>query len=386
MRPTAGKIAVVFHDFPLGGSERIAIRLANTWAAAGRRVTAFCGSTQGPLADLIGSNVKVVSCTPEIPRGIGSRRRLGNALATFLAKDRTDALFIPGNFHWPVLPAIARLPCEDRPITIAQISTPLYRHGRGAVEQAGYNLLTRYRFSCVDRAIALSPSTVSEADRILGRSITQFIRLPVLDQCNVADAVQQASGKVIVAAGRLVSEKGFDVALRAFAHLNDPEARLVIVGDGPRRPQLESLAQTLGVADRVEMPGYVSDIAPWLAKARVFLLSSFYEGFGAVIVEALAAGKPVVSTDCTPAVRDLLNTVDGCAVAPIGDAQGLGDALRRVLSRPAPSPQSLVRSVAGYSMGPIADEYLNVFDDVHAAKIRLGSSATQQLASDMAYV
>jgi glycosyltransferase involved in cell wall biosynthesis len=386
MRQTAGKIAVVFHDFPLGGSERIAIRLMNTWAKAGRHVTAFCGAMRGPLAGMIGGNIEVVSCTPEIPRGGGSRRRLGNALAAFLDRGRPDALFIPGNFHWPVLPAVARLPRDKRPVIIAQISTPLFRHGRGPLEQAGYNMLTRYRFGCVDRAIALSPSMVSDADRILGRPITQFIRLPVLDGNDDGGTVQQASGKTIVAAGRMVAEKGFDVALRAFAHVNDPEARLIIVGDGPRRAQLKNLAQTLGVADRVEMPGYVPDISAWLAQARVFLMSSFYEGFGAVIVEALAAGRPVVSTDCTPAVHDLLYGLEGCAVAPIGDARKLGEALRSVLAQPAPQIQSLTSAVAGYSMAPIADEYLGVFDSIHAAKLRSGLPATQQLADGMAYV
>jgi glycosyltransferase involved in cell wall biosynthesis len=60
------------------------------------------------------------------------------------------------------------------------------------------------------------------------------------------------------------------------------------------------------VADRVRLPGYVPDIRPWLAIARTFLLTSWYEGYAAVIVEALGAGRPVVSTDCTPAARELL--------------------------------------------------------------------------------
>lgn len=367
MGDKARTIAIVLHDLPLGGSERIAVRLANRWAALGREVTLFCGSRQGPLAQMIDAGVRVIEADPPIPRGPGSRKALGNAAAAYVAQHRPDILFAPGNYHWPVLPAIDALPADQRPGVVAQIGTPLYRHGRGVLAQIPYNLKTRRQLRGVDQAISLSDDMTEDANRVLGRRITQRIALPALDDDDHA-FTPPPEGKTILAAGRLVKEKGFDIALRAFALLGDPDAELVIVGEGERRAELEALAAELGVADRVRLPGYVPDIRPWLEEARAFLLTSWYEGYAAVIVEALGAGRPVVSTDCTPAARDLLSDGLHGRVARIGDAEGLAEGLRQVLNAPAPDPAALARSVASYRIGPIAEAYLQVFDAVVAKR------------------
>lgn len=377
MGDNARTIAIVLHDLPLGGSERIAVRLANRWAALGRRVVLFCGTREGPLADLIQADVQVVEADPPIPRGRGSRKALGRATAAFVAQRRPDILFVPGNYHWPILPAVDALPADQRPGVVAQIGTPLYRHGRSALAQIPYNLKTRRQLRRIDRAISLSDSMTDDANRALGRRVTQCIRLPALDDDDHA-FVPPAEGKVILAAGRLVKEKGFDVALRAFARLDDKDASLVIVGEGERRAELEALAVELGVAERVRLPGYVPDIRPWLETARAFLLTSFYEGYAAVIVEALGAGRPVVSTDCTPAARELLGVPFNGRVAPIGCAEGLAESLRQVLEAPAPDPRALARSVDAYRLGPIAETYLDVFDAVVAK--RTSAAKTKRFA------
>jgi glycosyltransferase involved in cell wall biosynthesis len=367
MGDNARAIAIVLHDLPLGGSERIAVRLANRWAASGRQVVLFCGSRQGPLADLIDAGVEVVEADPPIPRGRGSRKALGKATAAFVAQRKPDILFVPGNYHWPILPAIDALPADQRPGVIAQIGTPLYRHGRGLLAQIPYNLKTRFQLRRVDRAISLSDSMTEDANRVLGRRVTQRIALPALDDEDHA-FMPPPEGKIILAAGRLVKEKGFDVALRAFALLDDPDAKLVIVGEGERRAELEALAVELGIDDRVRLPGYVPDIRPWLEIARTFLLTSWYEGYAAVIVEALGAGRQVVSTDCTPAACELLSVGLNGRVAALGDAAALAEGLRQVLDTPAPDPRVLAHAVAEYRIGPIAEAYLQVFDAVVAKR------------------
>src|SRR4051812_25597990 len=102
--PSARDVLLVLHDLELGGGERIAIRLANEWAALGRRVTLLCGSRHGPLGPLLSSKVELVECDPPIVRGRGSRKRLGDAVAAFLLRRHIDLLFVPGNYLWPILP------------------------------------------------------------------------------------------------------------------------------------------------------------------------------------------------------------------------------------------------------------------------------------------
>jgi glycosyltransferase involved in cell wall biosynthesis len=319
------------------------------------------------------------------PRDAGSRRRFGTALRGFLEKRPLDVVFVPGNYHWPVLPALASMSRAEAPSIVTQISTPLFRHGRGAIEQIAYNLLTRHRLRVADAAIALSPATVAHANAVLHRKITKYIRLPVLDDAPAVSHLTPATGNIILVAGRMVKEKGFHLAIQALARLEDKSARLVILGDGPQGGNLARLAASLGVADRVEFVGYVPDIAPWLAKARLLLLSSYYEGFGAVLVEALAAGRPVVSTDCTPAINDLIIRLPGCHVTPIGDPIAMAYALEGALAQPAPDPHVLARAVESYRIGPIADAHLDMFDRVHNARAA-GVALPERFAEEVAYV
>ena len=109
----------------------------------------------------------------------------------------------------------------------------------------------------------------------------------------------------IVAIGRLSPEKGHGLLLRAMSLMRTREARLTLVGEGPRRRHLEEQARHLGIAERVRFAGWQENIWPWLAQARVFALPSRTESFGNVVVEALAAGLPVIST-ATPGPAEIL--------------------------------------------------------------------------------
>ncbi|MGA7980714.1 MAG: glycosyltransferase, partial [Chromatiaceae bacterium] len=112
---------------------------------------------------------------------------------------------------------------------------------------------------------------------------------------------------VILGAGRLTSQKDFATLVRAFALLAaDVDHRLLIIGDGAERAALERLAAELGVAERVTFPGFVEDPLSYMCRARLFVLSSAWEGFGNVLVEAMAVGTPVVSTDCPSGPREIL--------------------------------------------------------------------------------
>lgn len=357
------KILVVLHDLPLGGTERVALRLADAWAKAGHQVTLLCGSANGPQADLVSPAVSLVECDPPIPRGLGSRLRLGKAVARRLRRHPVDVLFVPGNFHWSVGRSVARALGAARPAIVAQVSSPIHRHGRRGLKQWAFENGARARLRDADALVTLSPQTLPEVDALMGRQIATAIPLPALD--DDASPLTIASGKLIVAAGRLAPEKGYDIALQAFAKVEDQDARLVFVGDGPLRADLEALADRLGVADRVEFAGYAPDIRPWLDRARLLLLSSWHEGFGAVIIEALGRGRPVVATRCTPAVEDLLAKAAHGRTAPTGDVDAFAAALQTELATPGPDPDALASAMASYRITPVATAYLDLFQRLH---------------------
>jgi glycosyltransferase involved in cell wall biosynthesis len=364
-------VGLVLHDFSTGGSERIAIRLANRWAASGRRVTIVCGSAEGPLKAMVSPQVAVLEPRPAIPRAPGSRRRLGQAAADAFAVSAPDVLFVPGNYHWPVIaPFITRFRARfgrHAPPVVAQISSPLRRPDRGPLRQALFDHRFRRTMRHVAAAVALADETARHADAILSRRITTTLPLPALEDELACPRPLPLGSQTILAAGRLAPQKDFDLALRAFSRIPQPTARLVILGEGPLRADLQQTAARLGIADRVDMPGFVPDIRPWLDEARVFLLSSRYEGYAAVVIEALAAGRPVVSTDCTPATHELIGRVGCGAVTPVGDVQALADALSAELAATPPDAAVLAAAVDRYRIGPIANAYLEILDRAVAA-------------------
>lgn len=350
-------ILLVLHDFALGGTERIAVRLAGAWVAAGAEVTIFCGAAAGPLAGLLDPRIAVVPADPSVTRARGSRRTLAGALARWLRTGgaRFDGAFVPGNFHWPLVPVLAR---AGLPV-LAQVSAALTKPQRGAVRQRLFDARLRRLLGPAAAVVTLFDAARDRCDRLLGHAVARTIPLPALDD-DAPPPVPAGGDHMILAAGRLVPEKGFATLIAAFAQVRDPAARLVIVGEGPDRPRLERCAERLGVADRVVLPGYAADVRPWLNAARMFVLSSRFEGYPAVLVEALAAGRAVVATACTPATALL----PADAAVPIDDAPALAHAIERTLAAPPPDPARLAASVAHHRIGQVARAYLALFAEI----------------------
>lgn len=175
-----------------------------------------------------------------------------------------------------------------------------------------------------------------------------------------------AGARVLLALGRLVEQKGHDVAIRAMpAVLRDhPEALLVIVGDGPLRPQLAALARELGVAHAVRLPGRSDDVAAWLARAELLVHPSRWEGFGLVLLEAMLAGRPVVASAVSAVPEVVEDGVTGVLVPP-DDAAGLGAALAALLADPARAralgAAGLRRARAEHSVDRMAERTLAVY-------------------------
>ena len=151
----------------------------------------------------------------------------------------------------------------------------------------------------------------------------------------LSDRALASDAKTIVGAGRLENEKGFDRLLSAFAQstTNNPTWRLVIYGDGSQREKLLIQADTLGIRDRFQLPGWVRPLSSELSEATLFCLSSRYEGFPSVLLEAMSMGVPSVSVDCESGPRIIIeHGRNGLLVEP--SAQGLADGIGRMINNP----------------------------------------------------
>ena len=166
---------------------------------------------------------------------------------------------------------------------------------------------------------------------------------------------------LLITSGRLVEAKAHDDLIRAFALTR--AGSLVILGDGPLREDLAALARRLGVAERVWMPGVVEN--PWwfMARSDMFVLSSRHEGFALVIVEALACGVPVVSTDCPSGPAEILEGVPGCKLVPVGDPEALSVAIGATLEGPS---ENIVTDLGKYDPAYVAKQYAEVAAGVMA--------------------
>lgn len=164
------------------------------------------------------------------------------------------------------------------------------------------------------------------------------------------------SGKQILAMGRLVAAKGFDVLLHAWQKVSAqaPGWELIIHGEGEERDALTGLANQLGLGGRVRLPGIADDATLAYAQASAFCLSSRYEGFGLVLIEAMAFGLPIVSTDCETGPRELLTPGQDALVVPVDDADALAGALLDVIRNPEQA--SRLGAAARHKAGTFAME------------------------------
>lgn len=369
--PVAARIAIVLHDFSGGGTERVAIRLANAWAEAGRSVTIVCGTEAGTARDLVGARVRVVRTDRACVRSLTSRSTLGRSLAGYVADNSQDVVFAPGNFHLPVLARFAAAGTSGA-TTICKLSNPLAFLGRSVTQRTIYEFALRRLVRAIDGLVAMSPVLRDEARKVLARADIAMAWEPILADHTVClpRCAALSARPTIVAAGRLEHQKNFALALDAFARSERArDARLVLFGEGSQAKALARRAQRLGIADRVVMPGYRAAIDGDLGCASAFLLTSRYEGYPAVLVEALAAGTPVIATRCSPAIEEI---VGDCPASTIvrGDAGSLAAAIDAVLARGVAHSAGSALLVARHSTAAAAAAYLQLLDATHAAALR----------------
>jgi glycosyltransferase involved in cell wall biosynthesis len=161
----------------------------------------------------------------------------------------------------------------------------------------------------------------------------------------------------------LTRQKDFPTLIRAFAKVRQcRSARLMILGEGEERPHLEALTQELGLTDDVALPGFRENAMTYMAKSALFVLSSAWEGLPTVLIEALATGTQVVSTDCPSGPREILQEGRLGALVPVGNAAALSEAIVNGLDQPRATVP--LDALAPFTMNAAVDHYFHLIENV----------------------
>lgn len=231
--------------------------------------------------------------------------------------------------------------------------------------------LLRHLLRSADAVTACSRQTLEEAEDLMGVATGERGRVVYNGVALTEFATERAGNRregQILALGRHVPEKGFDVLVRAMAELEATSARLVLAGDGDERARLAELASDLGVQDRVELPGRAdrAETVRLFRESSIFVLPSRHEPFGIVNVEAMASGTPVVATSVGGVPEIVHDGVNGLLVPP-GDPAALATAIDLLLHDPDLRDRLGAAGKAAsqaYDWSAIAGEYLSVYATV----------------------
>jgi glycosyltransferase involved in cell wall biosynthesis len=233
-------------------------------------------------------------------------------------------------------------------------------------------LLARLFYPRADLVIAVSDGVAADLIRSCGirpqqlRTIHNMFNIEeILARSRVqpGDAWLQGNAlPLILNVGRLSPQKDQANLIRAFAMVRTwRKCRLLILGEGPERARLQALAGQLGVEDALIMPGFVENPYAYMGLASVFALSSAWEGLPGVLIEALACGTPVVSTDCLSGPAEILEGGLYGRLTPVGDPTALAQAIIATMEQPL-APEVLRRRAADFSIQRVLPDFLGVFE------------------------
>jgi glycosyltransferase involved in cell wall biosynthesis len=230
--------------------------------------------------------------------------------------------------------------------------------------------LIRRMYPEADRIIAVSRGVADDLRTLVGLppELVTTVYNPVVDSelAKKAEApidhawFKPGAPPVIIAVGRLTEQKDFPTLLQAFAQVRTQrQARLLLLGEGRMRRELEALARELRVDQDVSLPGFTSNPFAYMARAAVFVLSSTYEGLGNVLIEALACGCPVVSTDCPSGPAEILENGQYGRLVPVGDPVAMAQAITSTLDAP-PDRGLLQKRASLFSVDRAVEQYLEM--------------------------
>jgi len=327
------RIALFLPSLRGGGAERVMVNLARGFSKCGLAVDLVLVKAEGPYLSQVPPEVRVVD--------LSASRVLASlpSLTSYLRRERPKAL-LSALDHANVVALwaqkIAKVPSR---VVVSVHSTPSQAAANAKSLKARLMpLWIRSFYPWAHAVVAVSQGVAEDLVRITGipKEKVRVIYNPVVTPELFAKAEEPlehpwfAPGEppVVLGVGRLTAAKDFTTLIRAFALVRrECRARLMILGEGEERPKLEALVRELDLEDDVALPGFVENPYKYMKRAGVLVLSSAWEGFGNVLVEAMALGTPVVSTDCPNGPAEILEGGKWGKLVPVGDVEALARAI-----------------------------------------------------------
>ncbi len=364
-----GPIAFFLPSLRGGGVERVMANLAQGMTERGLAVDMVLTAAEGPFVGHLPSSVRLVD--------LRARRVLRSVrpLAAYLRRERPRVLVSSMSHVNLVAICAAWLARRGTPV-VATVHNTLTQEVRRDTALAGalWPHLLRTFYPRAAAVVSVSAGAADDLAAASGfpRESIEVIYNPVITPEMLAQAREApdhpwfAPGQppVAVAVGRLTPQKDFRTLLRAFADVRrQRHARLIILGEGEERPALTSLAAELGLSDDdVAMPGFRSNALAYMAASAMFVLSSAWEGLPTVLIEALAAGTRVVSTDCPSGPREILQNGRLGTLVPVRDVPSLAKAMLECLERPAQATP--LDALTPFTRDEAVEHYLRVIERV----------------------
>lgn len=327
-------------SFRGGGAERVMVTLARGFAGRGISVDLVVAQREGPNAPPDLDGLRIVD--------LNSSRVLFAApgLVSYLRREAPGAMLsaLP---HANVVAIWARALAgtSTRVVLSEHTTASLSAENAGNRRARLLPIFMRRTYPAADAVVAVSDGVADDLASLIGLERSRITRIynPI-----VSDRIELLAGEpvehpwfapgappVLLGVGRLTAAKDFETLIRAFADLRGRRpARLLILGEGEERRRLESLARDFGLQSDISMPGFEGNPYRYMKRAAVLVLSSRWEGLPTVLVEAMACGTPVVSTDCPSGPREILEEGRHGTLVPVGDARSLARAIEARLDAP----------------------------------------------------
>ncbi|AEC21757.1 glycosyl transferase, group 1 [Pusillimonas sp. T7-7] len=364
MSEVNGRLALFIPSLHGGGAERVMVSLANGLAAQGLDVDLVLARKEGVYLADVSPDVRIVSLNA--PR---TRQTLW-PLVHYLRRERPATLVSAMNYvniiaSWAC--RISKVPTRLVLTEHANLSHLLSDSHRAMAWCLPW--LMRPAYARADAIVAVSDGVAQDLARRLGCAPQRIhTRHNPIDTATVAAKSTEpldhpwftpGAPPVIIAAGRLSQEKDYPTLIDAFCRLRAQRPlRLAILGEGGERRALEIMIDGLECKDDILLAGFQNNPYAWMSRAAVFVMSSRWEGFGNVLVEAMACGTPVVSTACPSGPEEILEQGRWGRLAPVADPAALAQAIDQTLTDPHP-PDVRLRA-QDFSVDKAVEAYLPI--------------------------